>query len=51
VEGDIVFSKGVVLKGGVVIRNLTENQITIYQEELEDKHFNLCFQTRYVTTF
>jgi UTP--glucose-1-phosphate uridylyltransferase len=51
VEGDIVFSKGVVLKGDVVIRNLTENQITIYQEELEDKHFNLCFQTRYVTTF
>jgi len=51
VEGDIVFGKKIVLKGDVVIRNLTTNQIVINQDELEDKDFNLCFKTRYVTTF
>ncbi|WP_462323831.1 UTP--glucose-1-phosphate uridylyltransferase [Desulfoplanes sp.] len=51
VEGDIVFSKGVVLRGDVVIKNQTDNQITVRQEELEDKDFDLCFKSRYVTTF
>ena len=51
VEGDIVFDKGIVLKGDVVIRNLTENQIMVHQDELEDKDFDLCFKSRYVTTY
>ncbi|MDD2219650.1 MAG: UTP--glucose-1-phosphate uridylyltransferase [Desulfoplanes sp.] len=51
VAGDIVFGKNICLKGDVVIENKTDNQICINQEELEDKHFTLCFESRYVTTF
>ncbi len=51
VRGDIVFGKNMRLKGDVVIENKTENQICINQEELEDKNFTLCFETRYVTQY
>ena len=51
VKGDIVFGKNICLTGDVVIENRTENQICINQEELEDKHFTLCFETRYVTPY
>jgi hypothetical protein len=47
----LVLSKDMHFKGDVVICNRTTDQIVVNQEELEDKNFTLCFESRYVNLY
>ncbi len=48
VYGDVVFDKGIILKGDVVIRNMTDRQITVHQEDLKDKDCAFCIEPDWI---